>query len=150
MNVKQTFFNVIFWTWCLPQSILGLIVYGVVKLLDRKTREERFHTGAWMVHTEKLGGGISLGYFIFSYDYKDATGKEELDGWYKAEQDKMDHHEWGHTLQGFILGPLYLLVIGLPSIVWATFFGNYRKKNNVSYYEFYSERWADSWGGVKR
>ena len=28
-------------------------------------------------------------------------------------------HEYGHTVQSMILGPFYLLAVGLPSIIWA-------------------------------
>ena len=27
-------------------------------------------------------------------------------------------HEYGHTIQSLILGPLYLFVVGIPSFVW--------------------------------
>lgn len=152
MKIKQIFFTIIYWTWCLPQSLLGALVYGFVKLVDRDIEEFRYKTGAWIVRTEKLGAGVSLGYFIFSYDYEDAQESKGLpySQWHKDAQERMDRHEWGHTLQGFLLGPLYLFVIGIPSFVWASFYKKYRKENNVSYYSFYPEKWADKWGKVKR
>jgi hypothetical protein len=42
------------------------------------------------------------------------------------------------------------LVIGLPSIIWASFFGEFRRKRNISYYSFYPEKWADHLGGVDK
>ena len=59
-------------------------------------------------------------------------------------------HEYGHTIQSRMLGPLYLLIIGLPSIIWAGCFKGYRKKHNVDYYSFATEKWADKLGGVQR
>ena len=50
------------------------------------------------------------------------------------------------TWQCLLLGPLYYLVIALPSAVWCNFFEGYRKKNNVSYYKLYCEGWANAWG----
>ena len=59
-------------------------------------------------------------------------------------------HEYGHTMQSRKLGPLYLLVIGLPSIIWAGCFEGYRKKHGVDYDDFYTEAWANKLGRVKR
>ena len=53
-------------------------------------------------------------------------------------------HELGHTIQSKILGPLYLIVIGIPSITYCGLrraFPSLRKKN---YYNFYTERWANN------
>lgn len=81
-----------------------------------------------------MKGGISLGrYIILSERYE-----TKYNTWY---------HERGHSIQSMYLGPLYLLVIGLPSILWAMWW-NYGR--GVSYYRFYTERWADKLGGVQR
>ncbi len=47
-----------------------------------------------------------------------------------------------------LLGPLYLLVIGLPSLLWAAL--HEKVAPGRSYYWFYTERWADRLGGVER
>ena len=44
---------------------------------------------------------------------------------------------------GISLGWLYLAVIGLPSILWAS-----RPRRN--YFSFWTERWADTLGGIQR
>jgi hypothetical protein len=59
-------------------------------------------------------------------------------------------HEYGHTMQSKYFGWLYLLVIGLPSLMWAQCFVNYRRRTGKSYYSFYTERWANKLGGVKK
>lgn len=43
---------------------------------------------------------------------------------------------------------LYLIVIGLPSLLWAWLGDSIAP--GKSYYWFYTERWADRLGGVKR
>jgi len=65
-------------------------------------------------------------------------------------------HEYGHQLQSYILGPLYLLVIGLPSGLWCWFIQDLVNKNRkkkgkptLSYYWFYTESWANKLGGVE-
>lgn len=57
-------------------------------------------------------------------------------------------HEYGHTVQSCILGPLFLPVIGLPSLLWAGLpvFRRFRERRGVSYYRFYPERWANFLG----
>lgn len=80
-------------------------------------------------------GSISLGTYIFlcpAHYHSETTLR----------------HEQGHTRQSYILGWLYLLVIGLPSIIWACCFESYRRKYDKSYYSFYTERWANKLGGV--
>ncbi|MDR0751575.1 MAG: hypothetical protein LBF12_03175 [Christensenellaceae bacterium] len=56
-------------------------------------------------------------------------------------------HEFGHTIQSLILGPFYLLIIGIPSFVWCNSkrFIELRK-TGVSYFSFYTERWANYLG----
>ena len=86
------------------------------------------------------GGAVSLGMFIFFFrDYGNGEWKQ-----------KTVKHEYGHSIQSKILGPLFLLVIGLPSIIWAAAFKEFRRKRNISYYWLYTEKWADNLGKVNR
>ena len=54
-------------------------------------------------------------------------------------------HEYGHTVQSMILGPVFLFVIAFPSLFWANSrkMSDYRCRRGVSYYRFYPERWAN-------
>lgn len=117
--------------WTFPQQLVGLIVHIIcrIKGCRYKERNDRQFT-FW-----SLTSALSLGWFIF---LNEEAGKKTYD------------HEWGHTIQSLILGPLYLIVIGLPSIIWAGCFKWYRKKYHKSYYSFYTEKWADKLGGVER
>lgn len=53
-------------------------------------------------------------------------------------------HEYGHFKQSMMLGPLYLVLVGLWSIIRAGL-NLYR---NGQYYNGYPENWADKLGGV--
>ena len=66
----------------------------------------------------------------------------------KFNDEEVVKHEQGHTKQSYILGWLYLLVIGLPSLIWANCFGKFRRKYGISYYAFYTEKTANILGGV--
>ena len=55
-------------------------------------------------------------------------------------------HEYGHTIQSLILGPLYLIVIGIPSTMWAFLFEKKRKDEQIPYGAFFTEKWANRLG----
>jgi len=77
-----------------------------------------------------------LGLFIFAPD------KEE--DWCR----QMVVHEYGHTWQSLLLGPFYLFVVGLPSMIWSRSEKciRLRKERNLPYSAFYTEWWADRLG----
>ena len=107
--------------WQLPQNMMGLII----------TRFCTRDNGFWRWN---LNGSISLGnYVILSWNSGNITLR----------------HEQGHQKQSLYLGWLYLPVIGLPSILWASMkcCGLF---NDKSYYWFYTEKWADELANVKR
>ena len=57
-------------------------------------------------------------------------------------------HEYGHTRQSLLLGPFYLPLIGLPSLIWnrLPYFRRQRKAHKKAYYAFFPERWANELG----
>ena len=127
--------NIGYWTWCLPQTLLGFILTKAYKAQNHiavfpgKGYDVEYYLSG------SFNGGISLGKYII-------TGLTSND-------DETIRHEYGHQLQSFILGPLYLLVIGLPSLIWCNCFSKYRREKNVSYYDFYTEKWANKLAGIK-
>ena len=122
--------------WQLPQNLIGLLIKITCKTPLYTTYKEA------KVYTWKLRGGISLGQYIF-LPYKD----ENPENFYVQQTIK---HEYGHCVQSKYLGWFYLLVIGLPSLIWARCFEKYRKRTGKSYYSFYTESWADQLGCVER
>ena len=121
-------------TWELPQNTLGAIVKKIFNAKPHSSYKSA------TVYTWKVLGGMSLGNHIFIYEpIVDHTSGAN-----------MIKHEYGHTIQSKYLGWLYLLVIGLPSLIWAWCFEGYRTKKGKSYYDFYTEAWADKLGGLDR
>jgi hypothetical protein len=57
-------------------------------------------------------------------------------------------HEYGHTIQSLIFGPLYLFAVGIPSITWSflPYFVRKRANEKISYFSAYPERWANKLG----
>ena len=54
--------------------------------------------------------------------------------------------EYGHTIQSLILGPLYLILIGIPSTLWGFLMAKKRKEKQIPYGAFITEKWANSLG----
>ena len=112
------------YVWQLPQNLLGWGIKTVLRLKDEG--DGIYHWKAW--------SGLSLGGYIFVN---------------ARASDLMLRHEAGHRRQSVMLGPLYLLVVGLPSFIWASLktAGLFRGRD---YYSFYTERWADRLAGIER
>ena len=139
MKVKFTkLVAALLYLWQLPQNLLGLLllgIYGRVLPIDFRGEGWRSHLPSSMIYfIEGFHGGISLGRYVL------------ISGYYASAYDVWAH-ERGHSIQSMILGPLYLIVIGLPSLLWAAWWNEDRAR---SYYSFYTERWADILGGVSR
>ena len=47
-----------------------------------------------------------------------------------------------------MLGPLYLILVGLPSIIWANlpYVRKLRQEKGIRYVALYCESWASKWG----
>lgn len=113
--------------WQLPQNLLGLIL----SLLYPGYIIHNIN-GITVRINPKFYGGISLGKYIFL-----------------SRENKIDiKHEIGHTKQSKLLGPLYLVIIGIPSIIHALVHGSWCHED--SYYDFWTEKWADKLMNIKR
>lgn len=117
--------NILLYIWQLPQNLLGLIVYKCYKGYEICTKET-CGEGIHCKLSSKISGGITIGNYIV------------------INNVKLLEHELGHTKQSKRLGPLYLLVVGLPSALHCAF---HKCKN---YYHFYTEKWANRLMGIKK
>ena len=135
----RVWYFVLQWTWGVVQNLLGALL---TLLLCRRPHERFF--GA-VVTRWKLSGSMSLGMFLFLGKalFEDAP-PEAI---HRSEQ-RILVHEYGHSIQSLLLGPLYLPVIGLPSLLWANFppMRRLRSKRGISYYKMYQETWANRLG----
>lgn len=121
------------YVWQLPQNVLGLLTYLFVKLRGGEGGRV-FGTSIYVARARWGGGSVSLGRYVILGSY---AGRLTL------------RHEIGHCYQSALLGPLYLIVVGLPSVTWATMkkYGLFARR---SYYCFFTERWADRIAGINR
>jgi hypothetical protein len=84
---------------------------------------------------------ISLGNFLIFAENTDPETHPE----YFDVTTKTVIHEYGHSIQSKIFGPIYVLVIGVPSFITATIKRIF-KKDSVWYHKRYPEHWADVLG----
>lgn len=122
--MKTFLFRLWQWTWGFPQSLLGAIIC----LIYRKNRKE-FYRGTLVTHWDQVGS-MGVGMFLFLGTNANA---------------QVLVHEYGHSVQSMILGPLFLPVMGIPSILWANLppCRWLRREKGVSYYSFYPEKNAN-------
>lgn len=121
--------NLILFIWQLPQHLLAILYIGYLVMMCKDLGVDSRYKQAIVIPCV-MRGAVTLGCYVF-------VGLN-------SEYRKTVKHELGHTIQSKILGPLYLIVIGIPSITYCglrRIFPSLRKKN---YYDFYTERWANN------
>ena len=110
--------------WQLPQILIGIIV--VMCYRSKISDIYPVMDGVIVVSIDDFPGGVCFGDLILINT---------------LSSNKTYLHELGHSKQSQYLGPLYLLVIGLPSILHAAVHKLWCK--NDDYYHFYTEKWAN-------
>ena len=122
---------IIKYIWQFPQMLAAWIWYLIRKKSILYNSIGNFYT----VYIGANRGGVTLGDRIF------------ISRCYHGEYLNMViAHESGHVKQSLYLGPLYLIVIGIPSILWA--WSHRWIAPRKSYYWFYTESIANKLGGV--
>lgn len=111
------------WLWQLPQNILAVLIFN---LLGHWSYYAGKYKGDYMIVNKVILSSFALG------DYMFLTPKGS---------NRVIDHEHGHCIQSTYLGPLYLLVIAIPSVlhnIW------YKICNRSwDYFSFYTEAWAE-------
>ncbi len=140
--MKGVLYCVLQWSWGFLQSALGSLVF----LRHIRCRHYRYH-GA-VVTEWNMRSSVSLGMFVFVT--KEPFFYEKMKAQYtKAElSERLLVHEYGHTVQSLLLGPLYLILIGVPSTLWGFLpsLNRKRKAESLSYFSFFTEKWANALG----
>lgn len=134
------FLQLFVWAWQLPQVIAGCVWCLVAR--------PRYLYSHHHVHlfTCRFGGGVSFGPMAF-YDERHRAGLLSRD----PRVMPYLTHEYGHSMDSRLCGPIYLLVIGLPSglhlLVRRLFKARWPQLEN--YYDFYTERRANRKAGIE-
>lgn len=135
LNLIKMFISI---SWQSPQFILGILLMAIFSR-DVKNKYPVGYAHITVVQFGSRFRGISLGPWIF------------VDS--RPSHDVVKH-ELGHSIQSLMLGPLYLLVIGIPSltmnIISRLSMKYYSGKYASNYYRRWPENWADRLGKVSR
>lgn len=136
--------NYLLYLWQLPQNLLGLIFVLIMKedkclILDN---------GNKVYFSSKMSGGISLGKYSIIDIYYWNKCKGDINKILALEVTR--HEGYGHGKQSKWLGPFYLLVIGLPSLIWSWMYCRIIPYSKNGYFKFYTEKWADKLAGIIR
>jgi hypothetical protein len=134
--------NLLGWIWQFPQYLLGQILVWVLDA-DKQILEHGGREYAWFLFAptnrfSKFISGVGLGgdYILL-----------------RRNCSLTIRHEYGHCIQSAILGPLYLLVVGIVSasrnlIARAKRFKTHREMS-IWYYNGFPEKWADELAGIR-
>ena len=126
------------WTWGILQNLIGFAMF----LANRSKKHYMFKSN--IVTEWNKPHSMGCGMFIFL-----SNNRRHYD---RTIDEKLKHdtlvHEYGHTVQSLLLGPLFLPVIAIPSVTWAFFkpLQKLRKEKRISYYWLYCEKWANHLG----
>ncbi len=126
--------------WELPQSALGLANLCVQHATGNVAHVE-VDRGRCVVEL-KRNGAVSLGHFVF---WTRNTNR------FVRITAANRGHEFGHARQSRLLGPLYLIVVGVPSSMRAAIALVHGLRTGSpweGYFRGFPEDWADRLGGV--
>ena len=138
-KISSVMMPVLLFAWEFPQIIVGLGVYAWMKARRMVVHIE---TENYRVFIETRTTGVSLGWFIF---WTPAGNR------FAELTNDCRMHEYGHARQSVMLGPLYLFVVGIPSLLRVIYSKLYFRKFHrhwPGYFSGFPENWADELGDV--
>ena len=103
-------YYILSYTWGILMNLVGLFVSLVLILIGQKTS---LYAGIWCFKVGRGWGGISLGSTFITDTYS---------------FDRLRGHEFGHTVQNAIFGPLFIFLIAIPSIIRYWYYNRCVKK----------------------
>lgn len=117
-------------TWGIIMNLFGAIGAAAMLVLGVKPT---LHAGSVVFRVGHNWGGVSLGFFCFVCE---EAGERTL------------NHEFGHSIQNAILGPLFPFIVAIPSFTRYWIFVNNQKKGikNPDYDSVWFEGSAIQWG----
>lgn len=125
MSIKKFLLD---WVWQLPQNLCGIIYKSTI------STKVLFTSNKYNIYVKDSKGNVSLGKYIFISKNSSKSNNVIL-------------HECGHCIQSYKLGPLYLLVVGLPSLIHAAL--HKYICSNKNYYHFFIEKWTNKLVGLR-
>lgn len=114
MKFNKTIYYILSWTWGIIMTLIGFSVYVVLRCTGHKAEK---HVESRYFNIGNSWGGVSFGPFFIT-DSRNYTPTKD--------------HEFGHSLQNCVWGPLFPFVICIPSAIrWWLFKFKTRRKRNI-------------------
>lgn len=138
MKLFNIFYYLLTFTWGILTNICGVI--AAMFFVPLFGADFKVIHGRFVFIGGDNWGGLSLGNFIFVSKAAMRYGTNTL------------NHEIGHSLQNIFWGPLFLIVIGLPSALRYWYRETNYYKKNLKLHKPYDAIWfegqATSWGNA--
>ena len=142
--MKKFMFIFTYWLLQLTWGILMNLIGIVATLFCLIFLKGKMHRNGCAFITEVGGnwGGVSLGVFALCGSYAKQTSDYYNLKWY----DETRKHEFGHSLQNMLLGPLFPFLVAMPSAIryWLDYYGKLKK----DYYDIWFESSASKYGTI--
>lgn len=125
--MKKFLYYLIQWSWGLPMTLTGLIVFAICKICGCR---HYWYRNAICIVVASDFGGLELGMFF-------VRGK-----W----NDNVCAHEYGHSIQNLWWGPLFPFVIAIPSAArywWRRFYNRFLFKKTRKKLSPYDSIWFE-------
>lgn len=130
--MKKIFYAIAYWIGQLTWGILMTFIGALVTLFCLIFFKGKIHKNGYGFITEVFGnwGGLELGAFALCGNYSKTDTI-----WYEHTRK----HEFGHSLQNLIFGPLFPFIVAIPSAC-RYWYDVYMAKKGI----YLDEEWYDS------
>lgn len=114
-------------TWGAIMSFIGLVAALILRLKGYKPTN---YKGAMLFEVGYGWGGITLGFVIIVC---------------KDNYESLRAHEFGHVIQNMIFGPLFVVLVAIPSLIRSQYRTYVVNKGIKQYYELpdYDAAWFE-------
>lgn len=141
--MKKVLLGILYWiiqlTWGALMTIVGLLVTSFcILFLKGKAHRNGY---SYIVEVGGNWGGLELGAVALCGGYTTTCPNKD---WFEHTR----RHEFGHSLQNLIFGPLMLFIVTIPSAI-RYHYQNWRTKKglpNKEYDDIWFEYTATKWG----
>lgn len=145
--MKKVFLGILYWIWQLTwgglMTIPGLLVTAFcIVFLKGKPHKNGF---SYIVEIGGDWGGLEIGAVALCGSYAQKDGPCYCLNWF----DHTRIHEFGHSLQQLIFGPLQLFLVWIPSAIrynYRNWCDKHGKPLTTAYDDIWFEGQATDWG----
>lgn len=140
--LTQKLYLFLSFTWGLPLTLIGLVVFRVLYLLGFEAKR---YGWAWYFEIGHDWGGVSFGpvFIVEKVDEQRYISNAS----YRYSYDYLRSHEFGHGIQNCFLGPFEVVSVFIPSVLryWYSRYLDYTHQP-FDYYSIWFEKQASDLG----